>query len=60
VKNHLLNLINAMEEIPQVPRPGVAANFLLTRDNVPRYAVVNGFLIDLDKDAQSLPNAMGY
>jgi hypothetical protein len=60
VKNHMLNLINAKEEISQVPRPGVAANFLLTRDNVPRYAVVNGFLIDLDKEAPSLPNTMGY
>jgi hypothetical protein len=58
--NHVLNLINAMEEVPQAPRPGLAANFLLTRNNVPVYAVVNGFLIDLENGTPAVPNTMGY
>jgi hypothetical protein len=60
ISNHLLNLINTPEEIPQDPRPGQSANFLLTRDNTPVFAVANGFLIDLAKDDQTIPNTMGY
>jgi hypothetical protein len=60
VTNHLLNLINTTEEMPQVPRPGLAANFLLSRDNAPVFAVVNGFLINLEKSPSSIPNTMGY
>lgn len=59
LKNHLLNLTHASEVAPD-PKPGQAANFLLYENDSPRYAVVNGFLLDLEEDDQTLPNTFGY
>jgi hypothetical protein len=60
VKNRLLNLINSTEPVAQTPRPGQPASFLLMRENEIAYAVVNGFLIDVDDDRPTVANAVGY
>ena len=60
VKNRLLNLTaNAVQSGTPIGL-GQAANFILMRNNQPVFAVVNGFLIDLEKDAVALPNTFGY
>ncbi|MET3112849.1 hypothetical protein AAKU52_000567 [Pedobacter sp. CG_S7] len=61
VKNRLLNLTN--NSIPQNNQPiglGNAANFILSADDKPVFAVVNGFLVDLTKDVAALPNSYGF
>ncbi len=57
VKNRILSLINGIKELPVAPRPGLAANFLLTREGSPVYAIANGFLIDLDKNAATVSSS---
>ncbi|HEY5822795.1 MAG TPA: M14 family zinc carboxypeptidase, partial [Cyclobacteriaceae bacterium] len=60
LKKHLLNL-SSEKEIPNKPAgPGQSANFLLTKDNVPVYAVINGYWIDLSKEGEALVNTMSY
>jgi hypothetical protein len=56
----LLNLTGNEGVAPQVPAPGQHANFLLARNNVPVFAVVNGFLLDLSKPPESIANTIGY
>jgi hypothetical protein len=60
VYNHLLNLTNAQEMPVLAVAPGQPANFLLTRDNIPVYAVINGFWVDLAAPVKALPNTMGF
>ncbi|WP_353182931.1 M14 family zinc carboxypeptidase [Parapedobacter lycopersici] len=48
-RHHSLPLIvfNTRTPVPSGPNLGATANFFLARDNVPAYAVINGYLIDL-------------
>jgi hypothetical protein len=56
----LLNLTGNENVATQVAAPGQNANFLLARNNVPVYAVINGFLLDLSKPPGAVANTMGY
>ena len=60
LKKHVLNLTTE-KEIPNRPAgPGQSANFLLTKDTVPVYAVVNGYWIDLTKSNEVPVNTLSY
>lgn len=60
IKNRLLNLTN--EKIIQTTTPeiGKPANFILTKNNQPRFAVINGFWVDLSEEAKSVANTIEY
>jgi hypothetical protein len=60
VPDRMLNLMNVAQPLPDAPAPGQSANFLLTRENVPVYAVVNGFVVDLNKEMAPVINAVAY
>ena len=60
IKNRLLNLTNSSDENLQGMALGQPANFILSASNQPVFAVVNGFLIDLRKAIEVLPNVYGY
>lgn len=49
-----INLLGPQTKLPEDfnLRPGIHANFVLKKDGVVRYAVVNGFLIDLSDDKE--------
>ncbi|QCX00056.1 peptidase M14 [Aggregatimonas sangjinii] len=58
-----LHIIGKAYEVPELNlEVGINPTFLLEKDGKPRYAVVNGFLIDLNEDAKStvFKNAMIY
>jgi hypothetical protein len=57
---HILNLINNDGAAMVIAAPSQPANFLLTKEGTPVYAVVNGYLVDLSKQDVSLPNSIGY
>ncbi len=59
-KNRLLNLTNQLEINNLTPQIGSDANFILTKNNVSLFAVINGFWVDLSKEVQPLPNTIGY
>lgn len=58
LKNRLLNITNE-EKNEKETGLGEPANFLLTKNGVAVYAVINGYLVDLSKTA-TIPNAWGY
>jgi hypothetical protein len=58
IRNRMLNLTNA--EQFQGPTISTPANFILVNKNKPKYAVVNGYLIDLSDKPVPLLNTMGY
>ncbi|PRY55176.1 zinc carboxypeptidase [Arcticibacter pallidicorallinus] len=61
VPNRLLNLINGSPLSLSIALYQNANFVLAARDGKPAYAVVNGFLIDLNKEKiSSLPNTYGY
>lgn len=60
IKNRLLNLTNSSETPVQEAGIGQNAQFLLTRDGKPVYAVVNGYKVDLNQPAKVLSNTYGY
>ncbi len=60
VANRLLNLCNKPQSARNTAAISQAANFLLTKNNVPAFAVINGFWVDLSKPPAPLPNAYGY
>ena len=60
IKNRLLNLTNGNETPVQVAGIGQNAQFLLTKDGKPVYAVVNGYKVDLNQPAKVLSNTYGY
>jgi hypothetical protein len=60
IKNRLLNLTNGHETPVQVAGIGQNAQFLLTKDGKPVYAVVNGYKVDLNQPAKVLSNTYGY
>ncbi len=60
IKNRLLNLTNNSENQVQAAGIGQNAEFLLTRDGKPVYAVINGYKVDLNQPAKVLSNTYGY
>lgn len=60
LKNRLLNLTNSSSQINQPIGLGLSANFVLSASGKPVFAVVNGFLVELDKRMEALPNVYGY
>ncbi len=58
IKNRMLNLTNA--EGPTSPSVSSPANFILAKKNKPKYAIINGYYIDLSGEAAPLLNTMGY
>ncbi|MEJ7694571.1 M14 family zinc carboxypeptidase [Daejeonella sp.] len=60
IKNRLLNLTNNTENAVQEAGIGQNAQFLLTRDGKPVFAVVNGYKVDLSQPAKVLANTYGY
>ncbi len=60
IKNRLLNLTNSSENPIQTAAIGQSAQFLLTRDGKPVYAVVNGYKVDLNEPAKAPGNTYGY
>lgn len=59
IKNRLLNLSNKVKMTSQAGL-NQPANFLLVKQGKPVYAVVNGFLLQLDQPARALHNTFGY
>jgi len=60
IKNRLLNLTNSSSQNNQPIGLGQPANFILSASGKPVFAVVNGFLIELSKRIEVLPNVYGY
>jgi hypothetical protein len=60
LKARLLNLTNKETNTIQTASIGQQAQFLLSRDGKPVYAVLNGYVLDLTKDVTSVPNVFGY
>ena len=60
IKSRLLNLINNIENKVMESGIGQAAQFLLTKDGKPVFAVINGFKVDLSLPAKVLLNTIGY
>lgn len=60
IKNRLLNLTN--EKTIQTTSPQIAkpANFILTKNDQAKFAVINGFLVDLSKENEFVANTIGY
>ena len=60
IKNRLLNLTNDPNQNNQPIGLGQSANFILSASGKPVFAVVNGFLLELNKTIAALPNVYGY
>lgn len=61
LQNRLLNLINGASTGARPPGLYQYPNFILAPpEGRPKYAVVNGFLVDLSKEIRPLPNTYGY
>lgn len=60
IKDRLLNLTNSNDSTVQAAGIGQNAQFLLTKDGKPVYAVVNGYKVDLSQPAKVLTNTWGY
>jgi len=56
----LLNLTNKENNTIQTASIGQQAQFLLSRDGKPVYALLNGYVLDLTKDVTAVPNVYGY
>ncbi|MEJ2003690.1 MAG: M14 family metallopeptidase [Cyclobacteriaceae bacterium] len=56
-----INRVGSDFEVPESLEPGSAASFFLRSSEGLRYAVINGFLVDLDRgDLSSISNAIDY
>lgn len=56
-----VHLIGPDYKVPElVLQPGINPTFFLERDGKIRYAVINGFLVDLEKEDINIPNGMIY
>jgi hypothetical protein len=56
----LLNLTNKEINPIQNASIGQQAQFLLSKDGKPVYALLNGYVLDLNKDVTDVPNVFGY
>lgn len=59
IKNRMLNLSNKTAVYGEAGL-NQQANFLLSKQGKPVYAVINGFLLRLDQPAKALHNTFGY
>lgn len=56
-----VHLIGPDYKVPKlVLQPGINPTFFLEKDGKIRYAVINGFLVDLEKEDINIPNGMIY
>ncbi|MBQ4915142.1 peptidase M14 [Maribacter sp. MMG018] len=56
-----LHVISQKYEVPELRlQPGINPTFFLENKEGVRYAVINGFLVDLNSEIISVPNAMIY
>ncbi len=56
-----LHVIGPNYEVPKMfLQPGINPTFFLEKEGTIRYAVINGFLLDLNETNPTLPNAMIY
>ena len=60
LNSRLLNLTNNDFNTVRTASIGQQAQFLLTKDGAPQYAVINGYMVDLSKEAKVVPNTFGY
>jgi hypothetical protein len=60
VSARLLNLTNAETGPVKAAGIGQQAQFILTKEGKPEYAVINGFVLDLNKEMKQVPNVYGY
>lgn len=54
VNGRILHLLNQDSSPVQAPSIGQQAQFILMQDSKPRYAIIKGFVIDLNKDLSEL------
>ncbi|MEX0274198.1 MAG: M14 family zinc carboxypeptidase [Flavobacteriaceae bacterium] len=56
-----VHLLSKGHELPEFAlRPGINPTFILEREGQPRYAVINGFPLDLERELPQIKNAMIY
>lgn len=60
LSSRLLNLTNKESNSIKTASMGQQAQFLLSRDGKPVYALLNGYVLDLSKDVTVVPNVYGY
>ena len=60
LKDRLINLTNQEDGPLKAAEIGQQAQFLLVKDGKPEAAVLNGYLIDLNKEMPEVPNVFGY
>jgi hypothetical protein len=60
VSARFLNLTNAESGPLKSAGIGQQAQFILTKDGKPEFAVINGFVLNLSKEMQQVPNVFGY
>lgn len=60
VKDRLINLTNQENGPFKAAGIGQQAQFLLVKEGKPEAAVLNGYLIDLNKELPEVPNVFGY
>lgn len=60
MSGRLLNLSNTETEPVKAAGIGQQAQFILAKDGKPEYAVINGFVLDLNKEMKQVPNVYGY
>lgn len=60
IKDRLLNLTNQDNGPFKAAGIGQPAQFILVKDGKPEAAVLNGYLIDLNKEVPEVPNVFGY
>jgi hypothetical protein len=60
VSARLLNLTNAETGPVKAAGIGQQAQFILTKEGKPEYAIINGFVLDLNKEMKQVPNVYGY
>ncbi len=58
--SRLLNLTNKETNTIQSASIGQQAQFLLSRDGKPVFALLNGYVLDLSKEVIPVPNVFGY
>ncbi len=55
---HPINLVSENFKIDKELKPGTAANFFLYENDTVKYAVINGFLSDLEEPQQDIKNGL--
>lgn len=53
-----LNLVPENFKVPNIVKPGMNATFFLEKNGELKYAIINGFLVDLKEDSVKVKNAL--